>query len=333
MIRLSRTVASSQSLVLYEDSDDPALLYFIPRFAELCHFPDGGPNFKQQTFRSSGAARTGVSSYLLAMRGVVPDAELAELADEMMEERRHPVRLEAVPVWMPSVGVTMSAEWSWAILACKARQRAGDFGEVIVWLVARDSAEPALAKQLMGSSGLEMSLEFNVTGATTPFRGVMQANFGAVQHHFLTTFSDAALVSWSQVTGEVETLLSNGMIRLRVESGPVDSSVILSAVSRRMVDRLFLLPRFPPKVVPHPGMHGAWFRFGERSEMDRWEAIDLVELDLETRALAVSSHIRSVPVEAFHGLNGAYQQVAPKMALHLAKQGIHLGDTAVVCSE
>lgn len=325
MIRLSRTVASSRSLVLYEDSEDPALLYFMPTSAELCRSGDGGVRFEQRMLRSGGSTGTGVSRYRWSVRSVVPAAELRELAEQMTEGRKHPVQLKAVPR-LPTVGATILTDGARDLLLCRAEPRAVGFGTVTMGLIARDSAEPALAERFMGSSGLEVSLEYRVTGAATPFRGSMEANFGAIRHHLLTTFPEKAFVSWSQVAGEIDALLSSGMIRLRVESGTVDSSASVSAVSRQVVNRLMFLQRFPPRALPYPAMYGARFRIKERGEFDRWETIDLTEFDLETRALPVSLHIRSVPKGAFHGLDGAYQELTQELAFDLARDGLPVGD-------
>ncbi|HEX2094945.1 MAG TPA: glycosyltransferase family 8 protein [Longimicrobiaceae bacterium] len=326
MIRLSRTVAFSRGLHLYEDSEDPTRLYYMPVSAELDHSPDGTVDFVHHTFRSGGPAGTDLSVYRWAVRSVVSDTELADLAGEMAESRGHPVHLQAAPVLrMPDVSAGVSPGASGNLLLCMARPGPRGLDLYNVTVVARDSAEPALAEQLMGPSGLEVSLEFRVTGATTPFRGIMQANYGAVRRHLLTTFSETMFLSWSQVTGEVETLLDNGTIRLCVAAGAADSLEVVSAVSRQVINRLMLLQRHPPKPVPYPAMSGARFRIGEREEGDRWETVELTEFDVETRSLAMSSHLRSIPAEAFRDPVEPCEEIPPKLALHLEREGIHVG--------
>ena len=331
MIRLSRTVASSRSLLLYEDSEDPALFYYMPKSAELDGLANGGVRFAQRMFRPGSSSGAAVSAYFWTVRSVVPDSELAELRDEMAARSKHPVRLEAVQFWptMTAIGVTILTDAPWDLLMCKAWTPDAGPGEITVMLAAADSAEPSLAERFMDSSGLEVSLECKVTGASTPFRGTLQGNFGAVQQHLLTAFPEPGLVSWSQVAGEVETLLSDGTLRLRIEDGAADSSVTASAVTRYVVNRLTRLHRLTPLSIL-PGMHGARFRLKEGGEPDRWETVELTEFELETRALPVSARIRSVPVDAFHGLDGTHEELPQKLARHLMIEGIRFKDGALV---
>jgi hypothetical protein len=337
MIRLSHVVASSPTLVLYADSDDPGLVYFIPTVAELSHADDGRVKFEQRMCRMGGATSPGLSWYSWTLRVVVPDAEVARLIGEVMEARKHRVSLSPAPLW--SLEATLLIEPRTDVLACLVLQasavsRTGvstwapsnDPTEVDVHVLVRDTAEPEIAQRLMSPTGLELSLDCRVTGATTPFQATLHIDPRALRERFGALCSPAGFISWSRVVAEVERLMATGAIGVRTWPAAVEAPVVATAVARQVINRLMRSGRLPALTTPFPAMDATWFRLvGPRGD-ERPETLELTEFDLETRVLSASSRVRSVPASAFHGLDGTYEELTPEMVQGLAGKGIIVGD-------
>jgi hypothetical protein len=236
------------------------------------------------------------------------------------------------------IGVTLLIEDSTDVVACLAFPRAAPlcfgvpvwtaadgFAGVEVHLVVRDTAEPALARRLMSEAGLELSLDCSVTGAATPFDATLDIDPAALRRHFASLRSPAGFLSWSQVVAETERLIADGALMVRTKPVGLDPAVVATAVARRLVDRFMRAERFPQRAILAPTMRAAWFRVTEGSDDIRHERLTLTEFDLETRALSVMAHLRSMPEALFHGLDGAYEEMPLDIRLRLADKGVAVG--------
>lgn len=184
------TVAASNFMTVYKDSDDPKLFYFVPQFAAVSKRQNGNLNFGARLFkRNANDPNDGFAVYNFGVTGVTPSAELQRVKSELETNYGKGVRLAVISPDASHPTLLTLTEGIYRNIKCQARG-ANLYTDLACSFTIDESMEPDMSQFFQTTSaGWAGEIDFAVRTKKTEFKWKITANWHRIQEHFKSQVS------------------------------------------------------------------------------------------------------------------------------------------------
>lgn len=301
MLLFHEVAKTTDYLTVYRDSDDPALFYYIPQFAEVSKRNDGALNFGAVLLKKNeNDPNDGFSLYNFGVRAVYPSAELARVKEEMEQIYGFPVSLQPVN---PSVATPSLSPITNGIYRSITCQKNG--GNLYTDLAASFTVDEALEPELSefmkaGGIGWAGAITYKVLTRRTSFRFKITANWHRVQEHFRSQISVKYWFVKANLSYETKKLIQDGVIKFEIEGGTPEEREWVISLTEKIAGRLFK-PDLQPGALPnHPSGAALCFSLNySKVEEDKTEIWEGQIADFEEKELGMAAYVRDMPDDLF----------------------------------
>ncbi|MDR8399752.1 hypothetical protein NE850_25935 [Paraburkholderia sp. USG1] len=300
------SVAATNFITVYKDSDDAKLFYYVPKFAEISKRNDGTLNFGAQLFKKNpNDPNDGFAVYNFGVTCVTPSADFQAVVSALETNYGPGVKLAVVSPDAANPTLVTLTDGIYRNIKCQSRG-ANLYTDLACSFTIDESLEPDMSHFFQSTNtGWAGEIDFAVRTKKTSFEWLIRANWHLIQEHFRT---QASVKYWwisTNISYETQKLINDDTLHIEISGGTPEQKEKIYTFAEKIATRLFV-PTLSENPLPaHPSGSIVCFSLNyskiEENKSSEWSGR---ESDYEVKPLGIAAYVGNIPKKYFSGYDG-----------------------------